>query len=456
MRDGRHAVTYRLDIPFFGWLWRPLIARRARTVERAADAGAPLPSSVPWWAPPVPQGSRATATVASACLISLLTSYGGGTGGLLTQTVPYAAHVYGVGDRALGIGLALTRVGVLLALALGLVADRRGRRGFIVAAAVVHCFVCAAIGLAPSFDLYVAGHVALRCLDTALNVSLAVLLVETTPAGNRAVTLALLLLSAGGGLALAILVLPLAAAGRAGFAAAYAAQLLALPLILLAGRRLAESTRFERHLPEPHRWGQLGRAPYRGRAILVGATTFLTGIFFAPTAEFFTRYLSDARGLSSGQIVVFAAVTGLPAAGTVVLGGRLADRHGRKVVGVPLVGVAVLSFAAFFLVTTPWLWAAALAGQGLGAAGLAALTVYGPELFPTRVRAAANTLLSAIGVVGSGLGLVAAGALAASLGIGRAIAVLAAFPLLGLAVIALRFPETVGRELEATSAEVGA
>ena len=41
--DGRHRVRYRLPIPYFGFLWAPLVRRRARRVEAAADAGRPLP-----------------------------------------------------------------------------------------------------------------------------------------------------------------------------------------------------------------------------------------------------------------------------------------------------------------------------------------------------------------------------------------------------------------------------
>ena len=44
--------------------------RRARLIEAAADAGRPLPTDVPWWAPPVPQDARATATVACLCLLA--------------------------------------------------------------------------------------------------------------------------------------------------------------------------------------------------------------------------------------------------------------------------------------------------------------------------------------------------------------------------------------------------
>ncbi len=88
-----------------------------------------------------------------------------------------------------------------------------------------------------------------------------------------------------------------------------------------------------------------------------------------------------------------------------------------------------------------------------GSAGGAALSVYGVELFPTRVRAAANVVLVIITVLGSGAGLVAAGVLSGALGLGPAIAVLVIAPLAGAVVVVLGFPETVGRDLDETSGE---
>ncbi|MEA2404963.1 MAG: hypothetical protein QOE08_1610, partial [Thermoleophilaceae bacterium] len=92
--DGRHRVEYRLPIPYFRLIWALPVRRRARRIEAAADAGRALPSNVPWWAPPVPQSPRESAAIASIALIALLTGYAGGTGGLLTQTLPYAGKVF--------------------------------------------------------------------------------------------------------------------------------------------------------------------------------------------------------------------------------------------------------------------------------------------------------------------------------------------------------------------------
>jgi predicted MFS family arabinose efflux permease len=451
--DGRHRVTYRLPLPYFGFLWAPLVARRARQVERAATAGEPLPSDTPWWAPPAPIDARASESLAALCLISLLWSYGGGVLSLLSLTLPYAADVYSVDNRGLATGLAVARAGVLLALVLGPLADRFGRRRLVVSAAAAHCVLAAVLGLAPTFELYISGHVLLRCLDTALSIAIAVLVAEIVPAGSRAIALSLVGLAAGGGIVLGVMSLPLAAAGRGGFASVYLVQLLALPLVLHAARHVAESPRFVRHASEPHRYRDVLRGIYGRRLLLVGGASFLAAAFTAPTLEFTTRYLHDSHGFSSYEIVAFLAVTGLPSFPMLILGGRLADVIGRKAVGIPLVGLSALAYAGFYLAPEPFIWPLALAGAMLGSAGGAALAPYASELFATRIRAEAQTLTLVLAVAGSATGLALVSVLSGPLGLGPSIAVLAGLPLIALVAVALGFPETARRELDDTSGE---
>src|SRR5437588_925051 len=452
--DGAHRVGYRLPVPYFGLLWAPWVARRARQVERAADAGEPLPSDTPWWAPPAPIDARASESLAALCLISLLWRYGGGALSLLSLTLPYAADVYSVGNRGLATGLAVVRAGVLLALLLGPLADRFGRRRLVVAAACAHCVLAGALGLAPSFELYISGHVLLRCVDTALGIAVGVLVAEIVPAGSRAVALSLVGLAGGGGIVLAVTSLPLAAAGRAGFAAVYLLQLLAIPLILHAAGHIAESPRYLRHAGEPHRYREVLTGLYRRRLLLLGGTSFLAAAFTAPTLEFTTRYLHRTHGFDSFEIVVFLAVTGLPSFPMLILGGRLADVIGRKAVGIPLVGASALAYAGFYLASGALIWPLALAGAMLGSAGGAALAPYGSELFPTRIRSEAQTLALVMTVTGSASGLGVVALLSGSLGLGPSIAVLAVLPLVALAVVSLAFPETARRELADTSGEL--
>jgi predicted MFS family arabinose efflux permease len=451
--DGHHRVTYRLPVPYFGFLWAPWVARRARAIERAADAGEPLPTETPWWAPPAPIDASASQALAALCLISLLWSYGGGTLSLLSLTLPYAADIYSVDNKGLATGLAVVRAGVLLALVLGPLADRFGRRRLVIRAALSHCALAAVLGLAPTFELYIGGHLVLRCIDTALGIAIGVLVAEIVAAGSRALALSLVGLAAGGGIVLAVIALPIAAAGRAGFAAVYLLQLLAIPAILHAARYVTESPRFLRHAKEPHRYREVLRSIYGPRLLLVGGTAFLASAFTAPTLEFTTRYLNDAHGFSSFEIIGFLAITGLPSFPTVILGGRLADAVSRKRVGVPLVGLSALAYAGFYLASGWLIWPLALVGAMLGSAGGAALAPYASELFATRIRSEAQTLALIMSVAGSAVGLALVGVLSGSLGLGPSIALLAGLPLVALVIVALAFPETARRELEATSGE---
>jgi putative MFS transporter len=177
-------------------------------------------------------------------------------------------------------------------------------------------------------------------------------------------------------------------------------------------------------------------------------------MFFAPLTEFYNRYLDRVQGLSPGEIVVFLGVTAAPAIPALIAGARYADRRGRKRIGVPLGAAGVLLYVGFLVTTSVAIWPLAAAANALASASGVALVVYGPEMLPTRVRAAGNNAILAMSVTGSAVGLVAAGALAGPLGIGSSIAVLAVFPLVTLVLVALRFPETAGRELEDTSGDV--
>jgi MFS family permease len=396
-----------------------------------------------------------TTAIASIAMIALATGYAGGTGGLLTQTLPYAGKAYHASDAALGVGLAVVRAGVLLALLVGPIADRRGRRGFAAAAASAHCVLAAAIGLAPAFELYIGGHLLLRALDSALTVSLFVLAVELVPARNRTTIVSLLGLAVGGGSALAVAGIPLAAAGRGGLAAAYGLQLLALPLVLRAVRRLPESERFVRHARERHGLRELVAArDVRGRVVLLGGVVFLSSLFFAPITEFYNRYLDRVQGFSSGEIVLFLVVTGSAAIPAILVGARYADKRGRKRVGLPCGALGVLCLTGFLLAGGWAIWPLAAAGNALTSASGVALVVYGPEMLPTRVRAAGNNAILAMSVTGSATGLVVAGQIGDSLGIGHAVAMLAVFPLVAGAIVALRLPETAGKELEQTSGDL--
>jgi MFS family permease len=452
--DGRPRVSYRIAFPYFGWMYRPLVARRARRIERAAEAGEPLPDGRPWWGPPDHLDERAQTTIAVCALLTAIYAYGGGTLGLLSLTLPAAADTYSANDDALAVGLAVVRIGVLLALLAGTLADRIGRRTVIVWAAIAHCVITAVIGLSPTLELYIGGHTVLRFVDTLLAIGLGIIVLEQVSAGARAVGLALLTAAGGIGLGLAALALPLAQSGRAGFALAYGLQLLAIPLVLDAARRLPESPRFIRHAEERHGYREVLRGVHLRRLALLGGTSMLAAAFVAPALEFLTQYLDDEVRLTPGASVVLLGVMGVAAGPGLMLGAGVADVVGRRPVAIPAFTAAFTAIIAFYLVgEQPWVWLLAPAFAFFGAAGGSAVGPYGSELFPTRMRSSAQTLILVLTVLGSAIGLLVVGTLSNSIETSEAIALAGIGPAIAIAIFAAFLPETARRELEETSGD---
>jgi MFS family permease len=95
------------------------------------------------------------------------------------------------------------------------------------------------------------------------------------------------------------------------------------------------------------------------------------------------------------------------------------------------------------------MWVLSAFGAVIGAMVVPALGVYGPELFPTSLRGRANGIISILGVTGSVIGLIVAGALLDRWDhLGPALAVLSIGPLLMSMLVLFAYPETAHRELE--------
>lgn len=440
---GQLAVTstteLRLAIPYFSWLF--LLPTKA-ALRRPPPPG----RRQPWWAPPDRLDARAASVLGVLAAASVMAGY---LGTLITQTITYAADGFGVeGDRAQGYALAVVRAGIVGALALVALADRRGRRVVLVASAAGGCIVAATGALAPTLAWLTATQVPARALSTALAILIAIVAAEEMPRGSRAYAVSVLGMAGGLGAGLCVMALPLAGLGPEGWRLLYLVPLLALPLSVDVARRLPESRRFR----APHR--AVGVAGHGRRLALLAASTFLLSIFTAPASQFQNEFLREERGFSAVRIALFTICTNTPAGIGIVVGGRIADVSGRRRVGAVGLFVGVGATVAVFLSVGWPLWAWSVVAAVLGAATLPALGVYGPELFPTSLRGRANGFIALSGVMGSAAGLVAAGVLSDRLGgLGPALALLAAGPAVLIVLVLVAYPETAHRELEELNPE---
>jgi predicted MFS family arabinose efflux permease len=271
------------------------------------------------------------------------------------------------------------------------------------------------------------------------------------PKGARSWAIGVLAMVSAAGAGVCVGALPVSGLGIGAWRALYAGSVAWLVVVAAAARHLRESDRYLRrraHDREPDHPSEAGTGT-RSRLVLLSAAYFCLQMFFTPASEFQNEYLRRERHFSPSRISLFTIVTVLPGAIGIVVGGRLADTRGRRQVGmVAAGGAAVFGVGLFWLAGWP-MWLSGTIATLTGAAVTPAIAVYGPELFQTRRRGAANGVLTAAGRLGAVVGLLVVGGLAEWLGrFGPAFAVLSVGPVALIVLIARAFPETAHRSLE--------
>jgi MFS family permease len=428
----RQTVEFQLGLPYFSFLF---------ALPLRAALGALTPSRPqPWWAPPARLPRRAAVVLATLSALAVVVGY---AGSLLSLTATYAASEFGASRADQGLALGAVRANVVLALAVVVLADRRGRRPLILGCAAGTAALTALGALAPSLAWLAATQIAAVALTAGLLVLIGVMAAEEMPAGARAWALAVLTMAVGLGGGLATAALPLAGIGTRGWRWLFAGGLLALPLVATVRRHLPESRRWERQpaaaAPRSH-----GR-----RLALLCAGGFLFSLFATPSGQFQNEFLRTERAFSAARISAYSLLTGTIGGIGVLVGGRLADVRGRRLVAaVGTAGGIVTTLALFASRGWPlWLWGTA--DSILGYAVAPALAVYGPELFPTSIRSRATGVVAVAYAAGGVVGLVTAGLFSQHFGsFAPAFAVLAVGPALLVVLIVRAYPETAGRELE--------
>ncbi|MYE67320.1 MAG: MFS transporter [Acidimicrobiia bacterium] len=471
----RQHISYRLSVPVWGWFITPLANRELRRPRRDGTQ--------PFWAPAERLDARSGQVLGVLCLLSVVAGY---LGTLLSQTITFAFDEFDAGLATQGNTLAAVRVGVLIALARVVLAERGGRRRILRSRATGGCLIAAAGAASVGVWSYGASQMVSRSLSTAMFVLLVVISAEEVPAGARAYAVSVLTLAAGLGSGMVVWLLPLADLGLRGWRTLFLAPLLALPLLLFCARRLPESRRFRRPqaplgdsaAPQPAAGMDRGPGVHGGgpgeaatgtgsadrpvpgpgaqrrarrtrRLTLLGVGALLFSMFSAPASQFLNEFLRSERAFSASDITVFQLSINTPAAIGVLIGGRFSDVRGRRRIGaVGLVAAAVFIVLRYAQGGWPmWMWGV-LAGI-FGAATVPVMGAFGGELFGTASRARSNGQITVLGVLGSVIGLQIVGRFTDAGGdFWQVFAMVAGAPLALALLVLWRFPETASRVLE--------
>jgi len=355
---------------------------------------------------------------------------------------------------ALSYALAVVSAGALGILVLGRLTDRFGRRRMLLASVLLYAVLGAATATATALVPLVAWQAAARMFQEGALAAAVVIAVEEMPAAHRGMAQGVLglLNSLGSGvvafLLAAVRIIP---GGWRGAAVVNAVPLLVLPFLR---RAIPESTRWTR---APERRSALVPAGYHGR-LAAGLVVMFLAMSYDVAGFAFTTYWaiehhhwSPAR---TSALVVVAGGLGLPG---FWVGGRLADRVGRRFSAVVFFVGLTLAEALFFLGGPGALWPAFMAMVFAQAGKTTVVRSWMPEIFPTSWRGTASGWLSAGSTLGMMAGLAGAGALASAVGdMGLALTLIAAAGVVAAALAWTCLPETVGLELEVAAPEPAA
>ncbi|WP_420451049.1 MFS transporter [Ilumatobacter sp.] len=434
--DGIEELTrFRLRIPWFGWLFaipvRQVLARRL--------------SASGWWAPPDHLDAIQLLVIGLLAAASMSAAF---VNTLFTQTVGFAADDFGVGETVKGDAGSIVRAGIVFALPAAVVADRIGRRRVLIVVAWLAPLLSVVGAAAPNFASLVATQTVARPMGIALAFVVGVVAAEEVPRNSRAYAVSVLAMAAGLGAGIAVMSLALADVGPGGWRLVYLVSVVWCVVALDLTRRLPETRRFAaeaaRQLAAPSR-ARLDRR----RFALLAAVAFAGNVFIAPASFFQNTYLQDVRGFDGTKIGIFSILIGTPSGIGLILGGRFADRRGRRTLISVALPLSVIAVVAAFTYGEPWLWVFSLAGGILGAAVYPAMTVYRTELFPTGNRTRASGFVTASALVGGIGGLSLTGRMIdGGWSYSSTLAVLAIGQLVVTVLVVAFYPETAHRELE--------
>jgi putative MFS transporter len=374
---------------------------------------------------------------------------------IVSLALPYIGKDLGASESELGYALSFIRLGALLSIVLGEIADRYGRRRLLLVTVLAYTLATVATGMSAGLATFILFQLIATVFLVAELTLAQVIIAEEFPPAMRGRGQGMLGAFSALGSGLAAVLFPILQKTPLGWRGLYLIGVLPLLFIAYLWRALPETQRWER--------ARGAGASYRPRVldvlrpglrlrfsvlIAVAATASLVG----GSAFGFASYrATNTFGWTPAQVsATILTGGGLGLLGWIVFG-RLVDTFGRRLIGMITLLGAVGAVLVFY--RTAWLLPAFGAMVFLEAGAAIAINSLGTELFPTALRATAKAWITNAGLLGAMLGLALVGATSERLGgVDEVITLLAIVPMVA-APLLLLLPETSGRELEAIEAD---
>lgn len=377
--------------------------------------------------------------------------------GLLSILLVQIQAGLGVAENEIGTISAWIRMGVLLSLAAGVIADRVGRRRLLLVTVIGFSITTFLTAFSRTPEEFAALQFLGRAFLYAETAIAMVVVTEELGAKDRGFGLGLLGALGAFGHGAAAISLSFVDDVPYGWRALYAVGVLPLLGLAWLRRSLPETARFAASETGRTKWwrplAELFRA-YPGRLAAILAVAFSVDFANSAAVGFMAKTLQEVHGYAPGQVTTLYLLGGMLAVAGNQAAGMWSDRVGRRPVLIVLLAVAGVAFAGFYdlrgwIIVPLWI-AQVFALQGVAVI----LRALGSELFPTSYRSTASSARLAAAVLGGSLGLTLESRLYDVLG-SHAAAISALLPgfLVAIVIVWLFVPESARRELEEVSPE---
>ncbi|HSJ83924.1 MAG TPA: MFS transporter [Acidimicrobiia bacterium] len=365
-----------------------------------------------------------------------------------SATLPFTRAGLGLSEGEMSLLLGIARLAAFAALPLGWIGDHRGRRRPLLISVTLVVAGGTLAGLALESWQFGTAQAILRTGTAGMSGLAIVLMAEQVSPHIRAYAISFYgaAVSFGGGLAL--MTLPLADGGGDNWRVPHLLISLGLLVLPFLVKNVPESRIFIDEHPQGH-WRDLASGTWALRFWVVSTIAFLVSAFSAVALAFSTTRMIEHLGLSTGSTVVIALLGGTLGGLGFFVGGHLADSWGRrKTTVVSLLLALAGGLVIYWSESIPVIATAVMVSSFGTFAFVPAGGSHRTELFPTGLRASANTAATNLALVGSAVGLITGvytidrfglSTTVSMLGVGMAIA----------AALTLILPETRGQDLRA-------
>ncbi|MGH8913767.1 MAG: MFS transporter [Acidimicrobiia bacterium] len=365
-----------------------------------------------------------------------------------SATLPFTRAGLGLTEGEMSLLLGIARLTAFAALPLGWIGDHRGRRRPFLWSITLVIVGGSLAGLALESWQFGTAQAILRTGTAGMGGLAIVLLAEQVAPRFRAYAISFYgaAVSFGGGLAL--MTLPLADGGGDSWRTPHLLIVLGLLILPFLIRNVPESHIFiEDH--EQRHWRELATGHWARRFWIVATIALLASAFSAVALAFSTTRMIEELGLSTGSTVLIALLGGTVGGLGFFVGGHLADAWGRRRTTVVSLLLALGGGIVIYWSESIPMLLGAVAMSAFGTfAFVPAAGSHRTELFPTGLRASANTAVTNFGLVGSATGLILGIYTIDQFGLSQTVTMLGVG--MGIAAfLTLLLPETRGQDLTA-------